>query len=128
MLLFETLPYVQIILYLTDRPPNYPAPKEDCSYQLFDLISDAYVENATAKYSSTDKRLELSNVKEDRGYALKIDGEEMSKFVVSTAHFIENYERNILIGEELPRNISIDVPLKFMSTLLLKGTVYKLQQ
>ena len=95
---------------------------------MFDLISDAHVENATAKYSSTDKILELSNVEEDRGYALKIDGEEMFKFVVSTAHFIENYERNILIGEELPRNVSIDVPLKFMSTLLIKGTVYKLQQ
>ena len=52
----------------------------------------------------------------------------MSGFVISTSNFNETYERNILIGEELPRNVSIDVPLKFMSTLLLKGSVYKLQQ
>ena len=100
---------------------------------MFDLISDAYVENATAKYSSTDKILELSNVEKDRGYALKIDEEEMFRFVISTSHFIENYEKTILITnnyahQELPRNISIDVPLKFISTLLVKGTVYLLEQ
>ena len=95
---------------------------------MFDIISDAYVENATAKYSSTDKILEVSNVEEDRGYALKIDGEEMFKFVVITTHFDEKYEREIFVGDELPRNILIEVPLKFISTLLVKGTVYKLQQ
>ena len=55
----------------------------------------------------------------------------MFKFVVSTEHFIENYDRNITVGNpsnELPRNISIDVPIKFLSTLIVKGTVYILGQ
>ena len=95
---------------------------------MFDLISDAYVENATAIYSSRDKILELSNVEKDRGYSLRIDEEEMFRIVISTTHFDEKYEREIFVGDELPRNVSIDVSLKFMSTLLLKGTVYKLQQ
>ena len=75
---------------------------------------------------SEDKRLELYNAKKDRGYALKIDGEDIFKFVVSTSNFEENYDRNIIVGDEgeLPRNISINVPLKFLSTLIVKGTVY----
>ena len=84
---------------------------------------------------SEDKRLELYNAEKDRGYALKIDGEDirledMFKFVVSTEHFNENYDRNIIVGDEgeLPRNISIDVPLKFLSTLIVKGTVYTFGQ
>ena len=54
----------------------------------------------------------------------------MFKFVVSTEHFNENYDRNIIVGDEgeLPRNISIDVPLKFLSTLIVKGTVYTFGQ
>ena len=55
----------------------------------------------------------------------------MFKFVVSTEHFTENYDRNITVGNpsnELPRNISIDVPIKFLSTLIVKGTVYILGQ
>ena len=60
----------------------------------------------------------------------------MHKFVVNTAHFDETYEENIFVidGPKLPRRdpprkyFSIDVSLKFMSTLLHKGTVYKLQQ
>ena len=97
---------------------------------MFDLISDAYVENTTAKYSSTDKILELSNIEKNRGYALKIDEEEMFRFVISTSHFYEKYERNIFVCvyDELPKNISINVPLKFISTLLVKGTVYLLEQ
>ena len=94
---------------------------------MFDLISDTFVENAKAKYSSTDKILELSNVVKDRAYALKKDGAEMKKFVISIAHFDEKYDKNITVGNpmnELSRNISIDVPLKFISTLLYKGTVY----
>ena len=95
---------------------------KDCSYQVFDLISDEYVEIATAKYSSRKKILELSNVEEDRGYALKIDGEEMAKFVINTAHFNDSYTGNITVGGKFARNI--DVPLKFLSTLLVRGTVY----
>ena len=106
VLLFATLRYVQIILYLTDSPPNSPAPTNNCSYQLFDLVSDKYVENATAVYSSTDKILELSNVEEDRGYALKIDGEEMAKFVINTAHFNDSYTGNITVGGKFARNIT----------------------
>ena len=128
VLIFATLRYVQIILYLTDSPPNSPAPTNNCSYQLFDLVSDKYVENATAIYSSTDKILKLSNVEEDGGYALKIGEEEMSRFVISTSNFDEKYERKILVCDELPRNISIYVPLMFLSTLLVKGIVYLLEQ
>ena len=49
----------------------------------------------------------------------------MKSFVINTEHFNETYDRNITVGDELPRNISIDVPLKFLSTLLVKGKVYK---
>ena len=70
---------------------------------------------------SGEKILEVFNVEKDRGYALKIDGEDNFKFVVSTSHFEEKYDRNISVGDELPRNVSIDVPLKFLSTLLVKG-------
>ena len=45
----------------------------------------------------------------------------MFKFVVSTSHFEEKYYRNIIIGDELSRKVSIDVPIKFLSTLLVKG-------
>ena len=73
---------------------------------------------------SEDKILELSNVEKYRGYALKIDGEEMSKFVINTKHFDEKYDRTIIVGDTKPKNISINVPLKFLSTLLVKGIVY----
>ena len=76
-------------------------------------------------YYSEEKILKLSNVKKGRGYALKKDGEEMSSFVISTEHLNETYGRNISVGDELPRNISIDVPLNFLATLLVKGKVYK---
>ena len=95
---------------------------------MFDLISDAYVESATAIYSSRDKILELSNVEKDRGYALKKEGNEMYKFVVSTTLFDEKYEREIFVDDASTTNVSIDVPLKFMSTLLVRGTVCKLQK
>ena len=91
-------------ILLTDKP-NYPAPTEDCTYQVFDLISDAFVENAIAKYSSKDKILELSNVEKDRGYALKIGGEEMGKFVMNTAHFDEKYDRHIIVGKAIETGI-----------------------
>ena len=80
---------------------------------------------------SEDKILKLYNAEKDRGYALRKDGEDMFKFVVSTEHFSENYYRNITVGNpsnELPRNISIDVPIKFLSTLIVKGTVYTFGQ
>ena len=48
----------------------------------------------------------------------------MSSFVMRTEDFNETYSRNISVGDELPRNISIDVPLKFLTTLLVKGKVY----
>ena len=76
-------------------------------------------------YLSEEKILKLSNVEKGRGYALKKDGEEMKSFVINTEHFNETYDRNISVGDESPRNISIDVPLKFLSTLLVKGKVYK---
>ena len=43
--------YYNIKFLLTDKG-NYPAPTKDCTYQLFDLISEVFVENAIAKYSS----------------------------------------------------------------------------
>ena len=57
------------------------------------------LENATAIYSSIDKILKVSNVEEDRGYALKIDGNEMSKFVPSTENFNYLDTRNITVGD-----------------------------
>ena len=75
-------------------------------------------------YLSEEKILKLSNVEKGRGYALKKDGEEMASFVMRTEDFNETYSRNISVGDELPRNISIDVPLKFLTTLLVKGKVY----
>ena len=45
MIMSKYLTYILTIYVLTDKLPNYPAPKYNCSYQLFDLISDAYVEN-----------------------------------------------------------------------------------
>ena len=75
-------------------------------------------------YFSEEKILKLSNVKKDRVYALKKDGEEMTKFVMNTKHFNEKYYRTIIVGDTKPKNISINVPLKFLSTLLVKGIVY----
>ena len=54
-----------------------------------------------------DKILELSNVKKYRGYALKIDGEVMSTFVVNTAHFDEKYDRTIIVGKTIETGIII---------------------
>ena len=56
------------------------------------------LENATAIYSSIDKILKVSNVEEDRGYALKIDGNEMSKFVPSTENFNDLDTRHFAVG------------------------------
>ena len=48
----------------------------------------------------------------------------MTKFVMNTKHFNEKYYRTIIVGDTKPKNISINVPLKFLSTLLVKGIVY----
>ena len=82
------------------------------------------LETGIAIYSSIDKILKVSNAEENRGYALKKDGNEMSKFVTSTEN--SNYldTRNITVGDnnyDYGENISIDVPLMFSSTLLVKG-------
>ena len=101
---------------------HYPAPSEDCVYEVFDMFKNELVKNSTAKFYSDQKVLELINVEKEVPYILKKDGRNMSKLVTVLTSNRNQFTQIVNVPSDSgPQNVSISVSQRFLSYLLNRG-------
>jgi len=102
---------------------HYPAPSEDCKYEVFDMLKNNQVENNSyAIYNSSQNVLELINVETETPYILKQDGKNMSKLItVLTSNRNQFTQILNVTSDSSPQNVSFSISQRFLSYLLIKG-------
>ena len=118
LILFSIFHYFSIL-----DSQYYPAPSEDCRYEVFDMLKNPQVENYSyAIYHSNQKVLELINVETETPYILKQDGKNMSKLItVLTSNHNQFTQILNVTSDSSPQNVSFSVSQRFLSYLLIKG-------
>ena len=101
---------------------HYPAPSENCTYEVFDMLKNELVKNSTAKFYSNQKVLELINVEKEVPYILKQDGKNMSKLVTVLTSNRNQFTQVVNVtSDSSPQNVSFSVSQRFLSYLLNRG-------
>ena len=62
-------------------------PFEDCTYDVYDIFNELRDKHKEyANYNAERKILKVGNVSSEKGYILKISGEEMTKLYMTTSN------------------------------------------
>ena len=103
-----------------------PAPKIDCKYEVVDLLTNRTLTEATANYWQSEKSLELTNVKNNSGYSLKINGTEVIKLITEIGNLNKSFTKHVFFNppKKEIRSTQLEIPSIFMNSVLVWGKEY----